>query len=360
METPVRLGLVGLNFGAHLAKRDLFAEENGEYVRLAGVCDLDQAKAAAFAQRHGVGAWKDLDALLSDPAIEAVGLFTPPAGRAALVRRCIQGGKHVMTTKPFELDPEAALAVLREAREAGIAVHLNSPGPLPADDVAKIAEWREAYALGRPIAARWETYAKYQEKADGGWMDSPVRCPVAPVFRIGIYGINELIQILGRVASVQVVESRITTGRPTPDTAELALHFENGAIGSVFASFCIGNGYAYPASLVLHFENGTITKRQHRAGSTARSADFDSIELTLNAIRDGEYVEDHATLAPRGRSGAYQWRSFHAAVRTGVPLPGETTPESIAAGVAVVAAMARAEASHATETTVCAPPGTHA
>ena len=259
-----------------------------------------------------------------------------------------------MTTKPFELDPDAALTVLHEARGAGVVVHLNSPGPLPARDTAKITEWRETYALGEPIAARWETYGRYHETADGSWMDSPDKCPVAPVFRLGIYGINEVIGLLGTVESVHVTTSRMFTGRPTPDNAELTLQFANGAIGSVFASLCVGDGLPYPAGLVLHFENGTIVKRQVKDGSARRNADFRAVELKLECVHRDTFVEERYEFPAEYRSGAYQWANFHAAVRRGGPLADETAPETVAAGIAVIAAMARAEKTGARETvTAC-------
>jgi hypothetical protein len=50
--------------------------------------------------------------LIADPNIPVIGLYTGPVGRAALIHRIIEAGKDVMTTKPFELDSEAALAVM--------------------------------------------------------------------------------------------------------------------------------------------------------------------------------------------------------------------------------------------------------
>lgn len=346
MMDRIKLGLVGLNFGAYMAKREISdGGPGGDYVQITGACDLDRSRSERFGKEHRITVYADLDEMLSDPDIEAIGLFTPPAGRAELVRTCIRAGKAVMTTKPFELDPAAALTVLREARQAGCVVHLNSPGPLPAGDVAKINEWHETYALGRPIAVRWETYARYREAADGSWLDSPEKCPVAPIFRLGIYGINELVELLGDVDSVQVTSSQIFTGRPTPDNAELNLRFANGAIGSVFASLCIGDGLPYPAGLILHYENGTIIKRQLRS----RNTKCNSLELKLNCIHDGQFVEDSVELDPEQRSGAYQWRNFYEAVRKGQPLDGEIAPETVATAIAVIAAMRRAEISGASE-----------
>src|SRR5690606_32877601 len=127
-----------------------------------------------------------LEDVLADPAIAASGLCTPPQGRAELVRRCLEAGKDVMTTKPFDLDLDAAAAVLTEARERGRVVHLNSPSPEP-PDLVQIEAWIREYDLGRPVAARAEMLTSVREEADGTWYDDPQRCPLAPMFRLGIY-----------------------------------------------------------------------------------------------------------------------------------------------------------------------------
>jgi predicted dehydrogenase len=147
-----------------------------------------------------------------------------------------------MTTKPLELDASAALSVLREAREMGRVIHLNSPAPVLPMDISQIMEWQSAYKLGNPVGCRADVWASYTEQADGSWYDDPERCPVAPIFRLGIYLINDLIAIFGEPEEVQVFASRIATGRPTPDTAQLGIRFANGGLANIFSSFCVRDG----------------------------------------------------------------------------------------------------------------------
>ena len=338
--TPLRLGLVGLRFGAGLAQRQIFNDpENQKYVRIVKVCDRIREKADAYGEKNNIPVCYDLDDLLKDPEIEGIMLMVPPAGRASLIRKCIDAGKHVLTTKPFELDPEAALEVLKYAREKNVIVHLNSPAPMPSFDLKQIREWQAKYDLGRPVAAHWESYAKYSEKADGSWFDSYDSCPAAPIFRLGIYGINELIAIMGKVENVEVVTGRIATGRPTPDNAQLMMRFESGAIGSIYSSLCVGDGVYYPAGMTLHFQNGTIFKRQVR---TYADNDFTRVELSLRVVVNGEVIEESAAFPATGRSGAYQYANFALSCRQGYQ-EGETSPETIAEGIRVIAEMKKKE-----------------
>lgn len=337
----ISMAVVGLRFGRHITDHQVCSGPGRPYIRLAGVFDLDDEKASDAARKNGVRKYSSLDEILEDPSVEAVGLFTPPNGRAALIRKIIRAGKHVMTTKPFELDAEEALSVLEEARSLNRIVHINSPEPLPDGETAQILEWQEEFQLGRPVAARWETYTRYHETADGGWYDDSARCPVAPVFRLGIYGINQLLRLCGRVSAVSVAHSRLFTGRPTPDNAELSLSFENGALGSVFASFCIDDAHRYANSLCIHYERGTVTSDTLK---TRDNHDVIAKELRVRSLQpDGQVMEERIQLKEESLVGKYQWAGFYRAVREGRALENEISPQMVAHSVQIINAMQAAD-----------------
>ena len=108
----VDIVVVGLHFGAHIVDGLMKQSAKGSRVRLVGVCDADPARLESVATKHGLARYGSLDEVLADGNVQAVGLFTGPVGRAALLRRIIKAGKDVMTTKPFETDPDAAAAIL--------------------------------------------------------------------------------------------------------------------------------------------------------------------------------------------------------------------------------------------------------
>ncbi|MEI8197549.1 MAG: Gfo/Idh/MocA family oxidoreductase, partial [Phycisphaerae bacterium] len=250
--------VVGLHFGRYMLESNMIEGPGAAFFKVTGVCDLNAALTAEVAQKYGVRAYTSLDEVLADPDVPAVALFVGPAGRAKLVEKVIRAGKDVMTTKPFELDPEAGLAVLHLAKNLGRIVHLNSPNPLLPADLSQMNQWQAEYKLGRPIAAHFQVWCSYREKADNSWYDDWERCPVAPVFRLGIYALNDIVYFLGEPESVQVTHSRIFTGRPTPDNGLLSIRFKNGALASVFASFCIGGDFPYANTMTLNFAKGSV------------------------------------------------------------------------------------------------------
>lgn len=336
------IGVVGLGFGKWMIEDQVLKGEGSPYFKLAGVCALDRAQCEAASAKYGVKAYYDLDSMLANPEIPVIGLCTGPVGRAELIKKIIEAGKDVMTTKPFELDPDAALAVLKRAKELKRVVHLNSPSPVPSFDVQKIMDWHKEFNLGRVIAAHSQTWVSYREKPDGSWLDNPESCPVAPVFRLGIYGINAIIRFMGEPESVQVTQSRIFTGRPTADNGVLTIRFKNGSLANIFASFCVGGDAPYGDALTLNFENGTIYRNVGpRIDNLDRSMKLVTGCPESPVVREQIVPED-------ARSGAYLWDVFHRAIH-GETLKDPTEPEHVVAPIRIIRAMTRAQKSGCTE-----------
>jgi len=341
---PIPIAIVGLNFGRYVVE-DLKNPSLRRRFRIAALCDLDRRRAEALLSGldRGVRIYTSLDEVLRDGEVRAVGLFTGPAGRAGLIRKIIRAEKDVMTTKPFETDPAAAAAVLREAARRGRVVHLNSPGPVLSPDLERIERWRKEFDLGRPVGARAEIWADYREEADGGWYDDRARCPLAPIFRLGIYPINDLISLMGPAEAVQAFHTRIRTGRPTPDNAQLAIRFRNGALANVYASFCIADGQPYRQSLVVNFERGTVYR--NLPGEDPGKGDGKGARLLLVTNEAGKPRLRRKEGLPT--SGFYDWDAFHRALsgKKEKGLPGALPAGNIVAGLRVIQAMSRAEVS---------------
>ena len=333
---PVRLAVVGINFGAGIARH---LHRDNPFIEVAAVCDADGPKADRLGAELGVAVYHNLESVLADPAVEAVALFTPPVGRAALLHRVLAAGRHVITTKPFELDAAAAAAVLREAAERRLAVHLNSPAPVAAADIAQIKVWEKEHRLGAPIAMRAATWANYREQPTNSWYDDPEKCPAAPILRLGVYFLNDFAALLGTPTRVFVSQSRIFTGRPTADNAQISIEFENGALANVFASFCVGDGRSWPDHVTLNYEGGTIHRWVERTGAKDMSGDHAVLELLAQGT---DAVRVHTP--PGGFAGWYDWKAFHDAVRgvAGAPLQDA---EKVLYGMRLLEAMRRSAAS---------------
>jgi predicted dehydrogenase len=335
----IKIAVIGLNFGYSVVKELLKTPANN-YFHLSAVCDLNPELLNKVSSLHSIPAVKSIDEMLVDPSIKAVALMTPPSGRAGIIRRIINSGRHVMTTKPFERDIVEAEKILLEAKELKKVVHLNSPSFSLSPAVQKINEFVDIYNLGQPIGVRSDLWAHKPHKADGSWYDDPIKCPAAPIFRIGIYAINEIIDVFGEADSVSVITSRLLTGRPTPDNAQLSLKFKNGAIGNVFVSFCIDDGFDHRHAHTFNYERGTI----YWDVGTSSSLDPEK-EIEIKLIRNsGKRWQPTVISELVKMSETYDWESFYHACTKEQPT-SEAYIKRIIAGIRVLNAMAKADQS---------------
>jgi predicted dehydrogenase len=94
--------------------------------QLWSVYSRDKARAEAFAARHGAAspdaAHDELDALLADPALDAVLIASPDRLHAEQAVRAAKAGKHILTEKPMATDREAAAAMVDAAENAGVVL----------------------------------------------------------------------------------------------------------------------------------------------------------------------------------------------------------------------------------------------
>ncbi|NJP32203.1 Gfo/Idh/MocA family protein [Micromonospora thermarum] len=113
----VRFGLFGTGHWA--------AETHGAGLKahprttLVGVWGRDPAKAAALAQRYGVPAFDDVDALID--ASDAVAVALPPDVQADIAVRAATAGRHLLLDKPLTLSVADADRVVTAAQSSGVA-----------------------------------------------------------------------------------------------------------------------------------------------------------------------------------------------------------------------------------------------
>jgi len=331
----IKIVILGLNFGRTIAEELSDGDNYG--IELYGVCDLDKGKADELGAKYNVKSFYDLDEVLADPEVDAVGVYTGPNGRAKMISKIINADRHVMTTKPFEIDADAALEVLNEAEKLGKIIHMNSPNQRPFGEMVHISKWIKEGRIGMPTIAHSDVWVYYgKTKADpNSWYDDPLKCPVAPIFRLGIYPLNNILTIFNDPVEVQVATSRIETEKPTPDNASVTIKFADGAIVNLQGSFVVGGLDKYKNSLTIGGTEGVI---YFETGPRNRE-EYNSAILTLSR-EDG--IEE---IKIDQKSGLYDWEYFAHRVNGGEKDENELTAEQIVKSVKLMNAISKAEIS---------------
>jgi NDP-hexose-3-ketoreductase len=117
---PVRVAVWGV--GAHTTKRILPALTACDAVELAGVTTRRADAGAAAVARHGGRVWIEPQAMLADPAVDAVYIATPTGVHDEHIAAALAAGKHVWCEKSLTSDPADAVRRIAQARAAGLAL----------------------------------------------------------------------------------------------------------------------------------------------------------------------------------------------------------------------------------------------
>ena len=116
----LRLGLLST---ARINQTLLAAARAGDVATVTAVASRDHASAAAYAKQNGIAsAHGGYQALLDDPAVDAVYISLPNSLHVEWTLRALAAGKHVLCEKPLAWTGGDAEAVVVAAADAGLVL----------------------------------------------------------------------------------------------------------------------------------------------------------------------------------------------------------------------------------------------
>jgi predicted dehydrogenase len=119
----IRAAIVGLGrWGQNLVNSVHGPDEPSTEIRFTAGVVRDPSKTADYAASQGFPLHDNLDAVLTDPAIDAVVLATPHSTHADQIVAAAEAGKHVFTDKPFTLTTASALAAARACEDNNVTL----------------------------------------------------------------------------------------------------------------------------------------------------------------------------------------------------------------------------------------------
>jgi predicted dehydrogenase len=124
MNKILGLGVLGLGEGRSI----ISAGVHSPLWKIAALCDLNEELGRARCAEFGLEAdvfTTSLDALLNNPAVDVVGIYTPDHLHAEHVIQALRAGKHVICTKPFIDHLGRAREVLAAAQQSGKRVFVG-------------------------------------------------------------------------------------------------------------------------------------------------------------------------------------------------------------------------------------------
>ncbi len=93
--------------------------------QLVGVADIRLSEAKAVAKMTGCKIYKNADALINDPSLDAVDVCVPTYLHKQYTLKAAKAGKHVFCEKPMARNPKDAAEMVRAVRKAGVKMMLG-------------------------------------------------------------------------------------------------------------------------------------------------------------------------------------------------------------------------------------------
>lgn len=262
----VRTALVGCGKVGHIHAQALNSLSESELV---GVCDVDGARAAAFAAQYGGRPFTDVATMLRECGVQSLCIGTPHPLHAEPAIQAAEAGVHVLVEKPLAAGLEDCDAMLAAARRHGVKLGVISQRrwyePVirmkAAIDAGKIGRpvlgtfvmysWRDpSYYRSDPWRGRWDT--------EGGGVlvnQSPHMLDL-----LGWLMDDEVAEVCGYWANLNHPSVEVE------DSAVAILRFRGGGLGSIVSSLAQKPGIY--TKVHIHGSNGASVGVETDRGAT--------------------------------------------------------------------------------------------
>ena len=225
-----------------------------------GLADMKAEAASARAAEFGLKAMS-VEALLADPEIDLVVNLTIPRAHVDVGLKCLAAGKHVYSEKPLGITYAEGRKLLDAANAAGLRIG-SAPDTFLGGAHQQARAVVDSGALGQLVGGT----AFMQCPGHESWHPDPAfyyDLGGGPMLDMGPYYITDLVNLLGPVARVSAMSSRLRTERTItsePKKGQVmpvhidthvtgSLGFANGAIVQIAMSFDVAAHKHVPLEL---------------------------------------------------------------------------------------------------------------
>ena len=170
------------------------------------IADLFEEVAQARAKEYGIPEFGEVEAALNHPDVEIIVNLTIPAAHVEVATAAVRAGKHVWTEKPFSLDRDSGLGLLKAADAAGMRLGC-APDTFLGAGLQTARRIIERGDIGTPLTAM----TTFQTPGPESWHPNTgflFQCGAGPLFDMGPYYLTALVQTFGSVRSVAAVGSK--------------------------------------------------------------------------------------------------------------------------------------------------------
>lgn len=242
----IRVGIIGCGKIAQV--RHIPEYLDNPNVQLSAVYDINSHRAKEWAEKYQCKAYDSVEALLADPAIDAVSVCTANLVHAEITVAALKAGKHVLCEKPMATTLEDCEAMVAAADAAGKVLmigqnqrfakaHVKAREMIEQGELGKILTFKTTFGHGGPENWCINTTPK-------NWFFDKSRAGMGVIADLGIHK-TDLIQYLLQdtvaetTAKIVTLDKKESSGEPisVDDNAICIYKMKSGVIGTMTASW---------------------------------------------------------------------------------------------------------------------------
>jgi predicted dehydrogenase len=223
----IKAAIIGLGWWGGTLVEAVAGSETIEFV--AAFTRSRSERDQTFADAHGLRLVEDMDALLSDPNIDALVLATPPAGHPEQIIRAAAAGKHIFCEKPLALEAAPAAAAIAAVERAGVTLGLGYNRRFHPSWI-DLKHRIERGDLGTILHAECTMSGPNGLTASSdAWRSNRDEAPCGGLTPMGVHAIDGLIDLFGAVDQVYCQSFRRAIPNDNDDTTSVLFRMKNGA-----------------------------------------------------------------------------------------------------------------------------------
>ena len=312
-KTPLRFGIIGFGSFAERAIAPAIRATPGAALIAVQKRSLDAARAMAKAGEIPL-AFATAEELVAHPDVDAVFIVSANAAHRAETIAAARAGKHVLVEKPMAVNAREAEEMIAECARHNVRLmvgHMIRFSPL----AQRMRDVVRSGRLGKLVSARAD-FIYDGRLSQRLWLRDRGVAGGGPVFDVGVHCLDTLRFVLDdEVETVRSVLEPIPTSQRTEESAQLALRFSRGTLGSIFCS------YAAPVrrkEIEILGMDGRMTADDFTVGGI-------TVRLRIDTSRDTHPAEPVEEVFEVPNLYVEEIANFMEAIRTGSLLltPGE-------------------------------------
>jgi predicted dehydrogenase len=240
MPDPLRVACIGMGWWS-----DVLADaiKRSGKIEIVSCFTRSPDKRAAFAKKYNCRPAASYEAMLADPAVEAIVNTTPNDVHLATTRAAAAAGKHVFLDKPIANTVSDGRAITEVCRKAGVVLAMGYQRRRESH-FRFVKQQIDAGVFGRLVNAEANISRDRLGKIDlSSWRYQAAGMPGGVMLQIGIHYTDVLTYLMGPVKAVRGQFAQLVLPGDNPDVASLILEHASGALSTLNASYASASEY---------------------------------------------------------------------------------------------------------------------